>query len=71
MTEKAQEYLSVNRAAVLALRAVVVAQCLGFDREETLTMGRVVAGVNGYAKDRALGLCHPHGQTLPKERKKR
>ena len=33
-------------------------------------MGGVVAGLNAYAKGKALGLYHPRVQTLAKERKK-
>jgi 3-oxosteroid 1-dehydrogenase len=49
----------VNRAPVLTLWAAVVAQRLGFDREEALTLGRAVAGPSAYSKGRALGLFHP------------
>jgi len=36
--------VGVNRAPVLTLPAAVVAERLGFDRDEALTMGSVVAG---------------------------
>jgi hypothetical protein len=52
-------HVTVNRAPVLTLWAAVVAQRLGFDREEALTMGRVVAGLNAYAKGKSLGLFRP------------
>ena len=42
-------WVFVNRAPVLTLWAAVVARRLGFDRDEALTMGRVVAGLNAYA----------------------
>jgi hypothetical protein len=51
--------IRINRAAVLTLWAAVVAERLGFDREEALTLGRAVAGLNAYAKGRALGLFKP------------
>ena len=46
----------VNRAPVLTLWAAIVAERLGFDREEALTLGRVVAGLDAYSKGKALGL---------------
>jgi len=49
----------VNRAPVLTLWAAVVAERLGFERDEALTMGRVVAGLNAYAKGKSLGIFKP------------
>ena len=46
----------VNRAAVLTLWAGVVAEVLGFEHDETLTLGRAVAGLNAYSKGVSLGL---------------
>lgn len=51
--------LAVNRAPVLVLWAAVVARRLGFAWTEALTMGRVVAGLNAYAKGKSLGLFKP------------
>jgi hypothetical protein len=48
--------IRINRAPVLTLWAAVVAACLGFAWEEALTLGRAVAGLNAYAKGKALGL---------------
>jgi hypothetical protein len=59
----------VNRAPVLTLWAAAVAERLGFDRDEALTMGRVVAGLNAYAKGRALGIFHPRPKELKEKRK--
>jgi hypothetical protein len=36
--------ISINRAPVLTLWTAVVAQRLGFDEDEALTLGRAVAG---------------------------
>ena len=63
-------HVTVNRAPVLTLWAAVVARRLGFEREEALTLGRVVAGLNAYAKGKALGLYHPRAETVSKERKR-
>lgn len=60
----------VNRAPVLTLWAAVVAERLGFDRDEALTMGRVVAGLNAYAKGRSLGLFKPAPEDVRRERKR-
>jgi hypothetical protein len=62
--------VEINRAPVLTLWAAVVAEQLGFDRNEALTMGRVVAGLNAYAKGKALGLYKPHPKTVETERKR-
>lgn len=38
--------ISINRAPVLTLWAVVVARRLGFRKAEALTLGKAVAGLN-------------------------
>ena len=48
--------IEINRAPVLTLWAAVVAERLGFDWQEALTLGRAVAGLNAYSKGKALGL---------------
>jgi hypothetical protein len=63
-------HVQVNRAPVLTLWAAVVAGRLGFSRDESLTMGRVVAGLNAYAKGKSLGLYQPQAHTLEHERKR-
>lgn len=60
--------IKVNRAPVLTLWAAVVAGRLGFDRDEALTMGRVVAGLNAYAKGKSLGLFKPAPAEVRRER---
>ena len=49
----------VNRAAVLTLWAAIVAERLGFARDEALTLGRAVAGLDAYSKGVSLGLFQP------------
>jgi hypothetical protein len=51
--------VKVNRAPVLTLWAAVVAERLGFDHDEALTLGRAVAGLNAYSKGVALGIIQP------------
>lgn len=62
--------ITVNRAPVLTLWAAVVARRLGFDRDEALTMGRVVAGLNAYAKGKALGLFKPAPEEVRRSRER-
>jgi hypothetical protein len=51
--------VTINRAPVLTLWATVVAERLGFDHDEALTLGRTVAGLNAYSKGKSLGLFKP------------
>ena len=44
--------VTINRAAVLTLRATVVAERLGDDPEAALTLGKAVAGLNAQSKGR-------------------
>jgi hypothetical protein len=60
----------VNRAPVLTLWASVVAERLGFDHDEALTLGRAVAGLNAYSKGVSLGLYEPTPDTERKRRRK-
>jgi hypothetical protein len=62
--------IQVNRAPVLTLWAAVVAERLGFDRDEALTFGRAVAGLNAYSKGVRLGLFAPAAPKKVTERKK-
>ncbi|SPJ16970.1 hypothetical protein SBBP2_230033 [Burkholderiales bacterium] len=62
-------HVSVNRAPVLTLWAAVVAERLGFGRDEALTMGRVVAGLNAYAKGKSLGIFKPAPDEVKRVRK--
>src|SRR5436189_2946999 len=60
--------ISINRAPVLTLWAAVVAERLGFDRDEALSLGRAVAGLNAQSKGRRLGVFKPHeekAKTVP------
>jgi len=60
--------IAINRAPVLTLWAAVVAERLGFDRDEALTLGRAVAGLNAHSKGVSLGLFKP---SPPEVREKR
>src|SRR5213080_4663561 len=62
--------ISINRAPVLTLWAAVVAQRLGFDEDEALTLGKAVAGLNAQAKGRRLGIFKPHEEKAKKAQEK-
>jgi hypothetical protein len=72
MAEKKEKYSSVmiNRVPVLTLWAAVVAEMLGFDYDESLTLGRAVARLNAYSKGVALGLFQPTPQAVREQRQK-
>jgi hypothetical protein len=52
----AEKKIKINRAPVLTLWAAVVAERLGYDRDEALTFGKAVAGLNAQSKGRRLGI---------------
>jgi len=57
----------INRAPVLALWAAVVAERLGFSRDEALSLGKAVTGLNAQAKGQHLGIYKKH--EVPRERR--
>jgi hypothetical protein len=72
MAEKDGErrVMLVNRAPVLTLWAAVIAEVIGFDHEEALTLGREVAGLNAYLKGVSLGLFQPTPAEVKEQRRK-
>ena len=52
--------ISINRAPVLTLWAGVVAERLGFDEDEAMSLGKCLAGLTAQAKGRSLGIFKPH-----------
>src|ERR671933_2553470 len=63
--------IKVNRAPVLTLWAAVVAERLGFDRNEALTLGRAVAGMSAAIKGQSLGIFEPEdSRQVEAERRK-
>ena len=46
----------INRAPVLTLWAAIVAECMGYDTAEALSLGKAVAGLNAQSKGRMLGI---------------
>jgi hypothetical protein len=62
--------VTINRAPVLTLWATVVAETLGFDGDEALTLGKAVAGLNAQSKGRRLGIFQP-GEEKPEQARER
>ena len=60
----------INRAPVLPLWAAVVAEMLGFEYEEALSLGGAVAGLNAYSKGVALSLFQPTPKAVREQRQK-
>jgi len=56
MTERK---ILINRAPVLTLWATTVAERLGFDQDEALSLGKAVAGLTAQSKGRRLGIFKP------------
>jgi hypothetical protein len=56
MTMGEGQSFKINRAPVLTLWAAIVAERLGFDHDEALTLGRAVAGLNAQSKGKRLGI---------------
>ena len=50
------EKVSINRAPVLTLWAVVVAERLGFSHDVALTLGKAIAGLTAFSKGKATGV---------------
>ena len=65
----AKDVVMINRAPVLTLWAAVVAERLGFDHGEALSLGKTVAGLNAQAKGRRLGIYHPKPEEIGKAKK--
>lgn len=58
----------INRAPVLTLWSSVVAQQLGFNENEALSLGKAVAGLTAQSKGRRLGIYKPVPQDVKKAR---
>ena len=65
------DVVTINRAPVLTLWAAVVAECLGFDHDEALTLGKAVAGLTAQSKGQRLGIFTPSPEAVRKERAKK
>ena len=63
------ESVMVNRAPVLTLWAAVVAERLGYTREEALTLGRAISGLAAQSKGRRLGIYEKPKEEEPSGRR--
>lgn len=59
--------LKINRAPVLTLWAVVVAERLGYPADTALTLGKVLAGLNAQSKGQRLGIFEPGDERTARE----
>ncbi len=65
------EAIKINRAPVLTLWAAVVAERLGYQHDEALTLGKVLAGLNAQSKGQRLGIYSPAEKELEAEKAKK
>ena len=63
--------VTINRAPVLTLWASVVAERLGFERDEALTLGKAVAGLTAQSKGQRLGIFTPSPADVRRKRAER
>jgi hypothetical protein len=67
----AKKKIKINRAPVLTLWAVVVAERLGYKKDEALTLGKAVAGLNAQSKGRRLGIYEEKTEREKEKEKKK
>jgi hypothetical protein len=60
--------VTINRAPVLTLWAAVVAERLGFERDEALTLGKSIAGLTAQTKGQRLGIFTPSPDAVRRQR---
>jgi hypothetical protein len=68
--DERRSWVMVDLVPVLSIWAVLVAQGLGFEHYETLTLGRAVAGLNAYSKGVSLNLFPPTPKKVQEQRRK-
>ncbi len=64
----AERNILINRAPVLTLWAAIVAERLGFDQDEALSLGKAVAGLNAQSNGQRLGIFKPAAPEVTKAR---
>lgn len=52
--------IEINRAPVLTLWASIVAERIGYDHDESLSLGKALAGLTAQAKGKRLGIYKVH-----------
>src|SRR3954447_6967324 len=60
--------VTINRAPVLTLWAAVVAERLGLDQDEALTVGRALSGLTAHTKGVRLGIFEPSPEHVGQHR---
>jgi hypothetical protein len=60
--------IQINRASVLTLWATVVAERLGYDGDESLSLAKAITGLTAQTKGRRLGIYKPVPAELNKAR---
>jgi hypothetical protein len=60
--------IKINRAPVLTLWGVIVAERLGYNHDEALTLGKALAGLNAQSKGQRLGIYSPSEKELDVKR---
>jgi len=63
--------IKINRAPVLTLWAAVVAERLGFDHDEALSLAKAVSGMTAQTKGRRLGIFQPPPDESGKARERK
>jgi hypothetical protein len=63
------DFVTVNRTPVLTLWASVVAECLGFEPDEALTLGKAV--VTAQSQSQPFGIFTPAPEAVREERAKK
>ncbi len=61
--------IKINRAPVMTLWAAIVAERMGFNWQEALTLGKVVSGLNAQSKGQRIGIYEPEKEGAEKARK--
>ena len=59
--------ITINRAPVLSLWALVVARRLGHSKDTSLSLAKAIAGMSAYAKAKSLGLVEEREPSKKKE----
>jgi hypothetical protein len=67
----AKKKIKINRAPVLTLWAAVVAERLGYNKNEALTLAKAVAGLNAQSKWSRLGIYEEKTEEEKEEKKEK
>ncbi len=65
------EKIKINRAPVMTLWTAIVAERLGYKKDEALTLAKAVTGLNAQSKGRRLGIYEEHPQEEKPEKQRK